>query len=134
MSNIKVVTLIGLILMGIIIDLGENPRHDRIGFRYWEQLYGPMGVYLLKKVHNKSLAIFLGFRSTLTNALFACIGTELIGVTVGEAQNPSKTFRRTFFRIVVSYIGGMFVVRLVVPNTSNEIVLANEAKASAAAC
>ena len=32
-SSLKVVTLIGLILMGIIIDLGGNPEHDRIGFR-----------------------------------------------------------------------------------------------------
>lgn len=32
-SSLKVITLIGLILMGIIIDLGGNPKHDRIGFR-----------------------------------------------------------------------------------------------------
>lgn len=30
-----VLALIGLILMGIIIDLGGNPQKDRIGFRYW---------------------------------------------------------------------------------------------------
>ncbi|KAI0695928.1 dicarbixylic amino acid permease [Cytidiella melzeri] len=136
-SSIKVITLIGLILMGIIIDLGGNPRHDRIGFRYWDHPYGPMGVYLLSRVHKKSLAIFLGFWSTLTNALFAYIGTELIGVTVGEAQNPSKTIpsaiRRTFFRIVVFYIGGVFVVGLIVPSTSDAIFVANKSKAGAAA-
>lgn len=33
-SSIKVIALIGLILMGIIIDLGGNPEHDRIGFRW----------------------------------------------------------------------------------------------------
>jgi yeast amino acid transporter len=123
--------------MGIIIDLGGNPRHDRIGFRYWDHPYGPMGVYLLSKVHKKSLAIFLGFWSTLTNALFAYIGTELIGVTVGEAQNPSKTIpsaiRRTFFRIVVFYIGGVFVVGLIVPSTSDAIFVANKSKSGAAA-
>lgn len=122
-SSIKVITLIGLILMGIVIDLGGNPKHDRIGFRYWDHPYGPMGVYLLGKVHNKHLAIFLGFWSTLTNALFAFIGTELIGVTVGEAQNPSKTIpsaiRRTFFRIVVFYIGGVFIIGLIVPSTND---------------
>jgi yeast amino acid transporter len=120
-SSIKVLSLIGLILMGIIIDLGGNPKHDRIGFRYWNPPTGPMGGYLLAQVHNKRLAVFLGFWSTLTNALFAYIGTELIGVTVGEAQNPRKNIpmaiRRTFFRILVFYVGGVFVIGLVVPST-----------------
>ena len=39
-----------------------------------------MGSYLLSQVKDKSLAIFLGFWVTLTNALFVFIGTELIGV------------------------------------------------------
>lgn len=62
---------------------GGNPKHDRIGFRYWRAPDGPMGSYLLSRVHNDSLAIFLGFWATLTNALFAYIGTELIGVRSG---------------------------------------------------
>jgi len=59
----------------------------------------------------------------MINALFAFIGTELIGVTVGEAQNPRKNIplaiRRTFWRIVVFYIGGVFVIGLMVPRTNN---------------
>lgn len=121
-SSIKVITLIGLLLMGIIIDLGGNPRHDRIGFRYWQNPDGPMGHYLLSTVHEESLSIFLGFWSTLTNALFAYIGTELIGVTVGEAQAPRKNIpiaiRRTFFRILIFYVGGVFVIGLIVPSTN----------------
>ncbi|KAI9459487.1 dicarbixylic amino acid permease [Lactarius psammicola] len=136
-SSIKVITLIGLLLMGIIIDLGGNPRHDRIGFRYWKHPDGPMGSYLLSRVHNPHLAIFLGFWSTLTNALFAYIGTELIGVTVGEAQNPRKNIpiaiRRTFLRIVVFYIGGVFVIGLLVPRTNNDLFVANKSKTGAAA-
>jgi amino acid transporter len=31
-SSIKVIALIGLLLMGIIIDLGGNPKHDRYVF------------------------------------------------------------------------------------------------------
>ena len=74
-----------------------------------------MGNYLLSHVHNAHLSIFLGFWSTLANALFAYIGTELIGVTMGEAANPRKAIpkaiRRTFWRIVVLYVGSVFVVR-----------------------
>lgn len=87
-SSIKIIALVGLLLMGIIIDLGGNPKHDRIGFRYWRAPDGPMGKYLLDQVRNERLSIFLGFWATLTNALFAYIGTELIGVTVGEVKYP----------------------------------------------
>ncbi|PPR06666.1 hypothetical protein CVT26_001208 [Gymnopilus dilepis] len=132
-----IISLIGLLLMGIIIDLGGNPKHDRIGFRYWDAPDGPMGSYLLSQVHNKHLAIFLGFWATLTNALFAFIGTELIGVTVGEAQNPRKNIpvaiRRTFWRILVFYIGGVFVIGLTVPSTDQSLFVATQSKTGAAA-
>ncbi|KAF8902130.1 dicarbixylic amino acid permease [Gymnopilus junonius] len=136
-SALKVISLTGLILMGIIIDLGGNPKHDRIGFRYWDAPYGPMGTYLLSQVHNEHLSIFLGFWATLTNALFAFIGTELIGVTVGEAQNPRKNIpiaiRRTFWRILVFYIGGVFVIGLTVPSTNQSLFIATQSKTGAAA-
>lgn len=34
-ASIKVLTIIGLILVGLVIDLGGAPSHDRLGFRYW---------------------------------------------------------------------------------------------------
>lgn len=136
-SSIKVIALIGLLLMGIIIDLGGNPKHDRIGFRYWRYPNGPMGSYLLSQVKNGPLAIFLGFWATLTNALFAYIGTELIGVTVGEAENPRRNIpiaiRRTFFRILIFYVGGVFVISLIVPRTNPSLFVATQAKTGAAA-
>ncbi|VDC06581.1 unnamed protein product [Peniophora sp. CBMAI 1063] len=136
-SSFKVITLVGLLLMGLIIDLGGNPEHDRIGFRYWQPPNGPMGSYLADRVHNPHLATFLGFWSTLINALFAFIGTELIGVTVGEAQNPRKNIpiaiRRTFWRIVVFYIGGVFILGMIVPRTVKDLFVANSSKTGAAA-
>jgi amino acid transporter len=36
MSTCKVLVLVGLLLLGIILDLGGGPTHDRIGFRYWK--------------------------------------------------------------------------------------------------
>ena len=41
------------------------------------------------------------------------LGTELVGVTVGEAQNPRKTIPRaiklTFWRIMVFYVLSVFL-------------------------
>ncbi|KAF5365670.1 hypothetical protein D9758_003319 [Tetrapyrgos nigripes] len=117
--------------------LGGNPQHDRIGFRYWQHPDGPMGHYLKSQVHGESLSIFLGFWATLTNALFAFIGTELIGVTVGEAENPRRNIpraiRQTFYRILVFYIGGVFVIGLIVPSTNENLFVATKSKTGAAA-
>lgn len=35
-ASIKVLTITGLIILGIVLDLGGGPDHDRIGFRYWK--------------------------------------------------------------------------------------------------
>lgn len=96
-----------------------------------------MGHYLQDQVHGEKLSIFLGFWATLTNALFAYIGTELVGVTVGEAENPRKNIpkaiRRTFWRILVFYVGGVFVLGLITPSTSKELFVANKSKTGASA-
>ena len=31
----QVLTITGLIILGVILDLGGGPNHDRLGFRYW---------------------------------------------------------------------------------------------------
>ncbi|KAG8841163.1 hypothetical protein FRB91_005283, partial [Serendipita sp. 411] len=137
-SSIKVIALIALILFGIIVDLGGNPAHDRIGFRYWQPPDGPFGIYKLKEVGgNVPLARFLGFWAVMVNSLFAYMGTELIGVTVGEAENPRKNIpkaiKRTFFRILVFYIGGVFVIGLIVPSTANDLFIATTQATTGAA-
>jgi len=136
-SSIKVIALVALLLFGIIIDLGGNPKKDRIGFRYWKAPNGPMGSYLMDVVNDTPLSIFLGFWAVMTNALFAYMGTELIGVTVGEAENPRRNIpiaiRRTFFRILVFYVGGVFVIGLIVPSTDESLFIATKSKTGAAA-
>lgn len=34
-ASIKLITIIGLLLLGLIIDLGGAPGQGRLGFRYW---------------------------------------------------------------------------------------------------
>ena len=74
-SSIKVITITGLIILGIIVDLGGGPNHDRIGFRYWKNpgpftdFYGP-----------GAKGQFLGTCSVATQAMFAYVGTEAVAV------------------------------------------------------
>lgn len=123
----------------LLVDLTPEPTLFLYsGFRYWNPPHGPMGEYLQNQIPNrKSLTTFLGFWTTLINALFAYMGTELIGVTVGEAQNPRRNIpiaiRRTFWRILVFYVGGVFVIGLIVPRTDPTLFVANSQKTGAAA-
>jgi amino acid transporter len=46
------------------------------------------------------------------------LGTEILATTLGEAENPRKTvpkaIKRVFFRLVLFYILGIFIIRYVV--------------------
>lgn len=80
---VKILTLTGLILLGLIIDLGGVPGQERIGFRYWKD--GRAFRNWPRSIEG-DLGKFTGFVNALVLALFAYMGTELVGVTVGEAK------------------------------------------------
>ncbi|GAA6037372.1 hypothetical protein JCM8097_008535 [Rhodosporidiobolus ruineniae] len=130
-SFIKVITLTGLILLGLIIDLGGVPSQERLGFRYWRD--EPFSHYIFQN----ETGVFLGVWSCFVTALFAYMGAELVGVTFGEAKNPRvaipKTIRRTFFRLCFFYVGSIFIVGLLVSPTDPDLAAANKASTSAAA-
>lgn len=132
LSSFKVVVIIGIILLSIILVLGGGPDHDRKGFRYWKDP-GAFNTY----ISDGDTGRFYGVLLTMVSATFAFLGTELVGVTVGEAQNPRKTIPRaiklTFYRILVFYILSVFLVGLLVPYNSPELAFAIKANSSAAA-
>lgn len=103
LSSLKVITIVGVIILSLVIALGGGPDHDRRGFRYWSNP-GAFKEYIMEGASGR----FLGFWSTMVTAVFAFLGTELVGVTVGEAQNPRKVVPRaiklTFYRIVIFYV------------------------------
>lgn len=61
----------------------------------------------------------------MTTAVFAYLGTELVGVTVGEAANPRKVIPRaiklTFYRILLFYVVLVFFLGMLVPYNSPEL-------------
>ncbi|KKK13456.1 hypothetical protein ARAM_006671 [Aspergillus rambellii] len=127
-----VVVIIGLILLSFILMLGGGPDHDRKGFRYWRDP-GAFNTY----IDDGAAGRFYAFWSTMVSATFAYLGTELVGVTVGEAQNPRKTIPRaiklTFFRILFFYILSVLLVGTLVPYNSPELNAATTKSSSAAA-
>lgn len=123
LSSFKVIVIIGLILLCFILMLGGGPDHDRKGFRYWKDP-GAFATY----IDDGAPGRFYAFWSTMVTATFAYLGTELVGVTVGEAQNPRKAIpqaiKLTFYRIVFFYVLSVLLLGTLVPYNSSELVFA----------
>ncbi|KDQ61057.1 hypothetical protein JAAARDRAFT_152071 [Jaapia argillacea MUCL 33604] len=132
LSSIKILTLCGLMILSLVLALGGGPDRDRKGFRYWKNP-GAIRPYIREGSSGNFLAIW----STFVTATFTYLGTELIGVTVGEAQNPRKTIPRaiklTFFRIVVFYIVLVTLLGMLVPYNSPELAFASNENTGASA-
>jgi len=131
LSSIKVVTIVGVILLSFLLAVGAGPG-GATGFKYYDDP-GAFKPYITTGSAGK----FYGFWSSLVNAVFAYLGTELIGVTVGEAQNPRKTIPRaiklTFYRILFFYCLSVFFLGMIVPYNSEELAFANKATTGASA-
>ncbi|KAI1090841.1 putative amino acid permease [Rostrohypoxylon terebratum] len=129
LSSFKVVVIIGVIILALVIAAG-GADGDPKGFRYW-QSPGAFAPY----ISTGSWGEFLGFWSTMVTATFAYLGTELVGVTVGEAQNPRKTIPRairlTFYRIVLFYCISILLIGMCVPYDSKDLAFANSTSGNA---
>ncbi|KAL9087300.1 MAG: hypothetical protein Q9159_003720 [Coniocarpon cinnabarinum] len=125
MSSLKVCVIVGVMLVCLVIALGGAPDNDRRGFRYWHDP-GAFKPYL----DTGDAGNFYGFWSSLVTAVFAFLGTELVGVTVGEAQNPRKVIPRairlTFWRILVFYIISVLLLGMCVPYNSPALLFATK--------
>ncbi|KAJ5087894.1 Dicarboxylic amino acid permease [Penicillium angulare] len=132
LSSFKVVVILGIILLSFILMLGGGPDHDRKGFRFWKKP-GAFNTY----IETGDAGRFFAFWSTMVSATFAYLGTELVGVTVGEAQNPRRTIPRaiklTFWRILVFYVLSVLLVGTLVPYNDKKLAFAVGASSSAAA-
>jgi amino acid transporter len=132
LSSFKIIVIVSVILLSLILALGGGPDHDRKGFRYWKN---PGAFNAATYTSNVQAGRFLAFWSTMVQATFAYLGTELVGVTVGEAQNPRKTIPRaiklTFYRILFFYILSVFLLGMLVPFNSKELAFATKATSSA---
>ncbi|KAH7915351.1 amino acid permease [Hygrophoropsis aurantiaca] len=132
-ASIKVVTITGLIILGVVLDLGGGPSHDRIGFRYWKN----PGPFVQYDGISGNTGRFLGWWAVMTQAAFSFIGTEIVAIAAGEAKNPRrnlpKAIRRVYIRILLFYIGGTAVIGLLVPSNNPDLNISGAGKAGTAA-
>ncbi|CAG8113020.1 unnamed protein product [Penicillium salamii] len=132
LSSVKIIVMVGAIILLLVLALGGGPSAERTGFRYWNDP-GAFAEYKFKG----SLGRFVGVWTTMVQAVYAYSGTELVGVTVAEAQNPrlamARAVKLTFFRIVIFYVLSVLFLGMVVPYNSSELAFAANSSNSAAA-
>jgi len=130
LSSIKLVTVVGLIVLGIVLDLGGGPNRDFIGFRYWKNP-GPFVEHLGRK---GPVGHFMGFLAATNQASFSTLGSEIAAFAAGEAKNPKKALptaiKAIIWRLAVFYFMGTMVIGLLVPSTEPRLRLRSHDAAS----
>ncbi|KAG7441730.1 uncharacterized protein BT62DRAFT_1042308 [Guyanagaster necrorhizus] len=119
---LKIMLVVGLIIMGLVIDLGGSPDHHRYGFQYWRNP-GPFVQYLNT---DGSLGRFLGFWTTFSNAAYSYSGIETVANAAAETQNPRQNIpiaaKRVFWRVLNFYVFGILIVGLIVPSNDPNLL------------
>ncbi|KAJ5389410.1 Amino acid/polyamine transporter I [Penicillium cataractarum] len=128
--SIKVLTIIGLIISGIIISAGGGPNHKAIGFKFWNETGG----FQQYKDIGGAKGRFLGFFSVLINAAFAFIGSEITAIAAAETSNPQKNVPRAiksvWIRLVLFYVCSAFLIGLLVSPSDPSLDLSSTAAKS----
>ena len=106
-SVIKIIAVIGFCVLGVVINLGGGgSKTGHIGGKFWHE----PGAF------NNG---FNGFCSVFVTAAFSFSGTELIGMTSAETENPRKTLpkatKQVFWRITIFYMVSLTIIGLLVP-------------------
>ncbi|GAA6822365.1 amino acid permease [Helicobacter pylori] len=111
---IKVVTVIIFIIIGLLTIVGIMGGKF-VGFETFTAGQGP----ILGDGLGGSLLTILG---VFLVAGFSFQGTELIGITAGESENPEravpKAIKQVFWRILLFYILAIFVIGMLIPYNS----------------
>ncbi|AMW99990.1 amino acid permease [Rummeliibacillus stabekisii] len=106
-SMIKISAIIGFILLGAYILLGPSGGSSTIG----PQNLVDSGGFLPFGLKGVWIAVFI--------SLFSFLGTEMIAVTAGEAEDPDvavpKALKATVFRLSTFYVITLAIMLMIVP-------------------
>lgn len=127
-SIIKVITVIGFIILGIVLNCGGGPVGGYIGGKYWHAPYGAF-------VGSTAGARFKGVCSVFVTAAFSFAGSELIGLASAETAEPRKSVpkaaKQVFWRITLFYIVSLTIIGLLVPYSDKHLIGASSVDAAA---
>ncbi|KAJ6121184.1 hypothetical protein N7523_005464 [Penicillium sp. IBT 18751x] len=121
-ATLKIMLILGLILGGLVIDLGGGPDQQRLGFHYWNTP-GAFNEYIA----TGSTGRFLAFWKVLLTSAFSYGNIQVVAISGSETQNPRKTIpaatRKIFIRVFLFYVLSIFIVGLIVPYNDPDLTL-----------
>lgn len=108
-AAIKVFAIVAFIILGVLAITGILPvkgfNHAPGLVNFYKNGWFPNG--------------FSGVFTTMLTVNFAFSGTELIGITAGEAEDPQKAIpsaiKTTLWRLVIFFIGSIVVMAALIP-------------------
>ena len=115
---IKIVAVIAMIVGGLAVLIAGLPTDSGVkaSFSNWFALDG--GVLPHGLLQQSADGQWTGLLMALVVVMFSFGGTELIGITAGETEDPRRTIPRAtngiIWRILVFYIGALGVIMAVV--------------------
>ncbi|KAH9969763.1 general amino acid permease 1 [Russula dissimulans] len=114
-ATLKLMLVVGLIIGGLVINLGGGPDHKRHGFEYWRHP-GPLVSSLEPGAPGRFLGLLLG----IIYAAFAMCGMEILTLAAAETRNPRNNMiaamRTVFFRIFICYVLTSLIVGMLIPS------------------
>ncbi|KAJ3357436.1 hypothetical protein HDU83_007367 [Entophlyctis luteolus] len=117
LSILKVATVCAFICIGVYVDIfgSNNGGIPAMGFANWQIEGAPF--------KNG----FGGVVSVVAIAFFAFGGTELVGISAGEVENPRKNvptaINQTFWRILIFYVCSVGIIGLLIRNDDPSLSL-----------
>ncbi|GJJ74554.1 yeast amino acid transporter [Entomortierella parvispora] len=130
-ASIKLITICGLIITGVVIFFGGGPdQHSVLGFHYWKEA----GAFVEYKAAG-SAGRFLAYWHAFISAGFAFITSpELIAIAAGETIDPRKNIpkaaRRFVWRLAIFYGISSLLIGILVPSNDPNLLGASNASAS----
>lgn len=121
-TSIKIVSLVGFIIGGVVITCGGSPSGHYLGAHNWHLEGGAF------------INGFKGFCSVFVFGAFAFGGSELIGLAAAEAAEPRKQLPRAckmvVWRVLIFFILALFIVTLIVPYNDSRLLGSDSPRAS----
>lgn len=121
-SFVKVIAVVGFILVSLVLACGGGPTHRYLGDKYW---------------HDPGLFAngFKGVCSVFVTSAFSFGGTELVGLTAAESENPRKEIPRAtkqvFWRIIMFYMISLTLICFLVASNNPKLLGASSVDVTA---
>ncbi len=122
-AGIKVVVTIIFLVVGVLMIVGIMNSGEEAGFHNWVLDAGEEGKAPFLNGIGGIVGIFMV-------AAFSFSNTELVGLSAAEAKNPKKdvpkAINSVFWRIMIFYLGTIFIIATLIPFTEPSLLDASE--------